>query len=180
MSRYHLQYRPLRITCRSDDGGLSLPQSRRDPRRDRGRKRLARPGTDDPRDPDNQASDRLAACAAWNHLDHSGRVHLAWSTRYALLRDAPFCLLRELPARISMNRLVYSLTVHSTLSTIAAWPFPSSGRKSDRCSYVCQGDRMTFRWPPFWGCGVGVRTGLSLVCGQDRDGPLQVERASSY
>jgi hypothetical protein len=23
----------------------------------------------------------------------------------------------------------------------------------DRCSYVCQGDRMTFRWPPFWGCG---------------------------
>ena len=20
-------------------------------------------------------------------------------------------------------------------------------------SYVCQGDRMTFRWPPFWGCG---------------------------
>jgi hypothetical protein len=24
---------------------------------------------------------------------------------------------------------------------------------SDRCSYVCQGDRMTFRWPPFWGCG---------------------------
>jgi hypothetical protein len=35
---------------------------------------------------------------------------------------------------------------------------------------------MTFRWPPFWGCGVGVRTGLLLVCGQDRDGPLQVER----
>src|SRR5271169_4737178 len=29
---------------------------------------------------------------------------------------------------------------------------------------------MTFRWPPFWGCGVGVPTGLLLVCGQDRDG----------
>ena len=47
-------------------------------------------------------------------------------------------------------------------------------------SYVCQGGRMTFRLPHFWGLRVVSRTGLLLVCGQDRDGPLEMERASSY
>src|SRR5690242_9562096 len=32
----------------------------------------------------------------------------------------------------------------------------------------------------FLGWGVVSRTGLLLVCGQDRDGPLEMERASSY
>ena len=50
----------------------------------------------------------------------------------------------------------------------------------DRCSYVCQGGRMTFRLPHFWGLWVVSRTGLLLVCGQYRDGPLEMERASSY
>ena len=39
---------------------------------------------------------------------------------------------------------------------------------------------MTFRLPHFWGLRVVSRTGLLLVCGQDRDGPLEMERASSY
>ena len=29
-----------------------------------------------------------------------------------------------------------------------------AGGKSDRCSYVCQGGRMVFRWPQFWVCRV--------------------------
>jgi hypothetical protein len=39
---------------------------------------------------------------------------------------------------------------------------------------------MTFRLPHFWGLRVVSQTGLLLVCGQDRDGPLEMERASSY
>src|SRR5271169_2970193 len=40
--------------------------------------------------------------------------------------------------------------------------------RAERCSYVCQGGRMTFRLPHFWGLRVVSRTGLLLVCGQDR------------
>jgi hypothetical protein len=36
--------------------------------------------------------------------------------------------MKALPARISTNRPAYSLTVHSTLSTIATQPFPLFGR----------------------------------------------------
>jgi hypothetical protein len=35
---------------------------------------------------------------------------------------------------------------------------------------------MTFRWLPFEGLRGAVPAGLLLVCGQDRDGPLQMER----
>jgi hypothetical protein len=44
-----------------------------------------------------------------------------------------------------------------------------------RCSYVCQGDRLTFRGRHS-GVAGGVPAGLLLGCGQDRDGPLEVER----
>jgi hypothetical protein len=38
---------------------------------------------------------------------------------------------------------------------------------------------MTFRKAQFWVAG-WVLAGLLLDCGQDRDGPLEMERASSY
>ena len=74
-----------------------------------------------------QPSVLLLRCLGPRRAEGSGGRHVR---RTGL--DMLICLLRELPARISMNRLVYSLTVHSTLSTIVAQPFPSSGRKSDR------------------------------------------------
>jgi hypothetical protein len=46
--------------------------------------------------------------------------------------DDRLCEMTALPARISINRPAYSLTVHPTLPTIAMQPFHCSGRKSDR------------------------------------------------
>src|SRR6266516_7792697 len=37
------------------------------------------------------------------------------------------------------------------------------GSAAERCSYVCQGGWMTFRWWRFWGYRGGVPTGLLLV-----------------
>src|SRR6185312_7770058 len=51
-----------------------------------------------------QASDRLTACTAWDHLDHSGRVHLARSTHCTLLRDALSADVSEFRHRILMQR----------------------------------------------------------------------------
>ena len=79
---------------------------------------------------------------------------------------------------ITLQATPIPLSHEPRLRTVKRNACSASQNHAERCSYVCQGDRLTFRWP-FWGCGVGVPTGLLLVCGQDRDGPLQVERASS-
>jgi hypothetical protein len=62
--------------------------------------------------------DGAAAHATWVAYDES-----IWPNRFVLRRDALFEM-RALPARISMNPPAYSLSAHSTLSTITAQSFP--------------------------------------------------------
>jgi hypothetical protein len=92
----------------------------------------------------------------------------------------PHAEMSKSSAPISMHETEYSLTLSRPCGRSPCGLSHRTSRKSDRCSYVCQGGRMTFGLPHFWGLRVVSRTGLLLVCGQDRDGPLEMERASSY
>ena len=65
----------------------------------------------------------LTVCTAWDHLDHSGRVHLARSTRCALLRDAPFCRIegvaRSYTYAPACIRFTVAAIVNSALSFVS-------------------------------------------------------------